>query len=126
MHLHGCLNTFPKPGVIIFMEKSEYTHDKMGIQHTMLPRGVYTPYTIQTGVYTVFSIYREGIYMIQFTFPTPSRELLVRSSGLSSSPSGTISLYPDLPPLPPERIWEDLGSEPTENQFFGKNLDFQP
>ena len=70
--LHGCFNTFPKPSVIIFMAKSEYTHEKMGIQHTMLLRGAYTAYTIQTGVYTAFSISRGGIYMIQFTFSTPT------------------------------------------------------
>ena len=72
MHLHGCFNTFLKPSVIIFVVKSEYTHEKMGIQHTMLPRGVYTPYTIQIGVYTAFSISRGGLYTIQFTFPTPT------------------------------------------------------
>ena len=71
MHLHGCFNTFPKPSVTIFMLKSEYTHEKIGIQHTMLLRGVYTAYTIHTGVYTAFSISRGGIYTIQFTFPTP-------------------------------------------------------
>ena len=73
--LHGCFNTFPKPIVTIFLAKSEYTHEKMGIQHTMLHRGAYTPYTIQTGVYTAFSISREGIYTIQFTFPTPFKDL---------------------------------------------------
>ena len=31
----------------------------------------HTLYTIQTGVYTAFSISRGGIYTIQFTFPTP-------------------------------------------------------
>ena len=71
MHLRGCSNTFLKPSVVIFVAKSEYTHEKMGIQHTMLLRGTYTPYTIQTGVYTAFSISRGGIYTIQFTFPTP-------------------------------------------------------
>ena len=58
MHLHGYFNMFPKHGLTIFMGKSEYAHEKMGIQYTVLLRGVYTPYTIQTGPYTAFTISR--------------------------------------------------------------------
>ena len=107
MHLHSCFNTFPKPIVTIFLAKSEYTHEKMGIQHTMLPRGAYTPYTIQTGVYTAFSISRGGIYTIQFTFPTPSSTPLQRQCAASKSHTVRLQIKAYYPRL---KVWSFVNS----------------
>ena len=71
IHLHGCFSTICKPGFTIFMAKSEYTHKKMHIQYTILLRGVYTLYIIQTGVYTVFNLSKGGIYTIEIYLPYP-------------------------------------------------------